>query len=103
MIQGHLNLTRFVVGNNYCGLAGRDYRIIRIRRSIGGGDRGVDRNRSSAADRIVSMSESEKKKVVVVGGGIAGSKIAKDLEDVVDVTLIDPYVLSFCCRLLLCA
>jgi NADH dehydrogenase FAD-containing subunit len=33
---------------------------------------------------------SGKKKVVVVGGGVAGSKIAKDLEDIADVTLIDP-------------
>lgn len=36
---------------------------------------------------------SEKKKVVVVGGGVAGSKIAKDLDGIVDVTLIDPYVI----------
>jgi glycine/D-amino acid oxidase-like deaminating enzyme len=40
----------------------------------------------------VTSSMSGKKKVVVVGGGVAGSKVAKDLEGIVDLTLIDPYV-----------
>lgn len=33
--------------------------------------------------------------VVVLGGGIAGSLLAKTLQDDTDVTLIDPYVTSF--------
>lgn len=31
-----------------------------------------------------------KKKVVVIGGGVGGSAVAKKLEQVADVTLIDP-------------
>jgi NADH dehydrogenase FAD-containing subunit len=34
---------------------------------------------------------TEKKKVVVVGGGVGGSLVAKSLEQQADVTLIDPY------------
>jgi NADH dehydrogenase FAD-containing subunit len=37
---------------------------------------------------------TEKKKVVVVGGGVGGSLVAKSLEQQADVTLIDPYVSS---------
>jgi NADH dehydrogenase FAD-containing subunit len=33
-----------------------------------------------------------KKRVVVVGGGVGGSTVAKKLEQEADVTLIDPYV-----------
>jgi flavin-dependent dehydrogenase len=36
------------------------------------------------------MSCAERKKVVVVGGGIAGSLSAKLLESIADVTLVDP-------------
>lgn len=32
-----------------------------------------------------------KKRVVVVGGGVGGSVVAKKLEQEADVTLIDPY------------
>ena len=38
---------------------------------------------------------AEKKRVVVVGGGVGGSTVAKKLEQEADVTLIDPYGLSY--------
>lgn len=37
---------------------------------------------------------ASKKKVVVVGGGVAGTAVAYGLQNVADVTLIDPY--AFC-------
>ena len=36
---------------------------------------------------------SEKRRLVVIGGGIAGSLLAKSLQFHADVTFIDPYVL----------
>jgi hypothetical protein len=43
--------------------------------------------------------EEGRKRVVVVGGGVAGSLTSKLLENAADVTLVDPYSLS----LFLCA
>lgn len=39
--------------------------------------------------------EEGRKRVVVVGGGVAGSLTSKLLENAADVTLVDPYSLSF--------
>ena len=36
---------------------------------------------------------AEKRRLVVIGGGIAGSMLAKSLQFHADVTFIDPYVL----------
>lgn len=38
----------------------------------------------------MDKSLGEKKRVVVIGGGVAGSTMAKGLQDQFDVTLIDP-------------
>jgi NADH dehydrogenase FAD-containing subunit len=37
---------------------------------------------------------AEKKRVVVVGGGVGGTAVVKKLEQDFDMTLIDPYGLS---------
>lgn len=38
------------------------------------------------------MQSAPKKRVVVVGGGVAGSLVTKLLQETTDVTLIDPYI-----------
>ena len=42
---------------------------------------------------IMEEMGAEKRRLVVIGGGIAGSMLAKSLQFHADVTFIDPYVL----------
>lgn len=43
-------------------------------------------------DEEVAM---DRKRIVVIGGGVAGSTLAKSFESDANVTLIDPYVPSY--------
>jgi NADH dehydrogenase FAD-containing subunit len=40
------------------------------------------------------MQPAAKKRVVIVGGGVAGALLVKILQNISDVTLIDPYIPS---------
>lgn len=39
---------------------------------------------------------TDKKRIVIVGGGVGGSALSKTFDEEADVTLIDPYVLHSC-------